>query len=41
MGLGMLVIVAPAQAELVKKTLGGDVYGVGKIVKGESKVEIS
>lgn len=41
MGLGMLVIVSPAQAELVKKTLGDDVVQVGEIVEGEKKVVIS
>jgi len=40
MGLGMLVIVSPEQAELVKKTLGDDVVQVGEIVEGDKKVEI-
>ena len=40
MGLGMLVIVSPEQAELVKKSLGDDVYQVGEMVEGEKKVEI-
>jgi phosphoribosylformylglycinamidine cyclo-ligase len=41
MGLGMLVIVSPEQAELVKKSLGDDVYQVGEMVEGEKKVVIS
>jgi phosphoribosylaminoimidazole (AIR) synthetase len=40
MGLGMLIIVSPEQAELVKITLGDDVYQVGEMVEGEKKVEI-
>lgn len=41
MGLGMLVIVPAAQAELAQKTLGEDVYQVGVMVEGEKKVVIS
>ena len=41
MGLGMLVIVPPEQAELALKTLGDDIYQVGEMVEGEKKVVIS
>lgn len=41
MGLGMLVIVQPAQAELAQKALGADIYQVGEMVEGEKKVGIS
>ena len=41
MGLGMLVIVPPAQAALALKTLGTDIYQVGEMVEGEKKVGIS
>ena len=40
MGLGMLVIVSPEQAALVKKTLGDDVYEVGEMVEGRKIVTI-
>jgi phosphoribosylaminoimidazole (AIR) synthetase len=40
MGLGMLVIVPPAQAELALKTLGNDIYQVGEMIEGEKKVVI-
>ena len=38
MGLGMLVIVPPEQAELAKQTVGSGVYQVGKMVEGENIV---
>jgi len=35
MGLGMLVIVSPKQAELAESTLGSDIFSVGEIVAGQ------
>jgi len=35
MGLGMLVIVPPEQAELAESTLPGDIFSVGKIIVGQ------
>jgi len=40
MGLGMMVIVAPEQRELVLETLAGDVYEVGSIAAGNRDVLI-
>ncbi len=40
MGLGMLIVVAPDQAELAQKSLGAGIYQVGEIVKGEKSVSI-
>jgi phosphoribosylformylglycinamidine cyclo-ligase len=40
MGLGMLVIVSPEQKELVQVTLREEVFIVGEVVNGETKVEI-
>jgi phosphoribosylformylglycinamidine cyclo-ligase len=38
MGLGMLVIVSPEQAELAESTLGSDIFSVGEIVAGQDVI---
>lgn len=41
MGLGMLVVIPPAQVALVQQTLGSDCYLVGSMVQSETAVTIT
>ncbi|MBI5957224.1 MAG: phosphoribosylformylglycinamidine cyclo-ligase [Chloroflexi bacterium] len=40
MGLGMLLVIPPAQVNLVRQTLADEIFTVGEIVQGESMVTV-